>query len=106
MARRFNQEASNLPDSIVVMTISADLPFAQTRFCGVENTDKIEVLSDHLELAFGKAYGTYVPALRVNSRAVFVVDKNDKITHLEYVPNIPDHPNYDQALTAARSADA
>ena len=101
MARRFNEEASKLPDTIAV---SADLPFAQARFCGAENVDKIQILSDHQALAFGKAYGTFVPALRVNSRAVFVIDGDNRVVHAEYVLNIPDHPDYDAALSAARSA--
>ncbi|MCS7209438.1 MAG: thiol peroxidase [Fimbriimonadales bacterium] len=100
--KRFNEEASRLPESVKVLTISMDLPFAQKRFCGAEGIDKIEVLSDHREGAFGQAYGTLVKELRVLSRAVFVVDPQGIIRYAEYVPEITQHPNYDAALQAVR----
>jgi thiol peroxidase len=102
-AKRFNEEASKLPADVEVIVISADLPFAQKRFCGAEGTDKIQTLSDHREMSFGDAYGTHVKELRVLSRSIFVVDKNDKIAYLEYVPEIASHPNYDAALAAVRA---
>jgi thiol peroxidase len=101
--KRFNEEASRLPDSVQVITVSMDLPFAQKRFCGAENIDKIEVLSDHREGAFGQAYGTLVKELRILSRAVFVVDPQGVIRYAEYVPEITNHPNYEAALDAVRS---
>lgn len=101
--KRFNEEAANLPDSVKVLTISMDLPFAQKRFCSAENIDKIEVLSDHREGAFGQAYGTLVKELRVLSRAVFVVDPQGIVRYVEYVPEITSHPNYDAALQAVRA---
>jgi len=100
--KRFNEEAANLPESVKVLTISMDLPFAQKRFCGAENIDKIEVLSDHREGAFGQAYGTLVKELRILSRAVFVVDPQGIIRYVEYVPEITNHPNYEAALNAVR----
>lgn len=101
--KRFNEEAAQLPDSVKVLTISMDLPFAQKRFCSAENIDKIEVLSDHREGAFGQAYGTLVKELRVLSRAVFVVDPQGIVRYVEYVPEITSHPNYDAALQAVRA---
>jgi thiol peroxidase len=103
--KRFNEEAANLPDAAFV-TISCDLPTAQTRFCGAEGIDqeKLTVLSDHRHTAFGKAYGTLVGPLRVLSRAVFVVGPDDTIKYAEYVPEIAEHPDYDAALAAAKSA--
>lgn len=100
--KRFNEAASQLPDSVKVVTVSMDLPFAQKRFCGAENIDKIEVLSDHREGAFGQAYGVLVKELRILSRAVFVVDPQGIIRYVEYVPEITNHPNYDAALQAVR----
>jgi thioredoxin-dependent peroxiredoxin len=102
--KRFNEEASKLPD-VTFYTVSVDLPPAQNRFCAAEGIDreKLIVLSDHKDAAFGKAFGTLVPALRINSRAVFVVDKNDIIRHVEYVPEIASHPNYDAAIAAAKT---
>lgn len=102
-AKRFNEEASQLPAGVEVIVISADLPFAQKRFCGAEGTDKIQTLSDHREMSFGDAYGTHVKELRVLSRSIFVVDKNDKIAYVEYVPEIASHPNYDAALAAVKA---
>ncbi|GIV04430.1 MAG: putative thiol peroxidase [Fimbriimonadales bacterium] len=100
--KKFNEAASQLPDSVKVITVSMDLPFAQKRFCGAENIDKLEVLSDHREGAFGQAYGVLVKELRILSRAVFVVDPQGVIRYVEYVPEITNHPNYDAALQAVR----
>ncbi|HEY3244408.1 MAG TPA: thiol peroxidase [Phycisphaerae bacterium] len=101
---RFNQEASNLT-TVDFYTISCDLPTAQNRFCGEKgiNRERMNVLSDHRDTSFGKAYGTLVPALRIECRAVFVVDKSDTIRYAEYVPEIASHPNYDAVLKAAKS---
>lgn len=104
--KKFNEEVNQLPDTVKVLTISTDLPFAQKRFCGAENIDRIEVLSDHREGAFGQAYGTLVKELRVLSRAVFVIDPQGIVRYAEYVPEIAQHPNYDAALEAARSVAA
>jgi thiol peroxidase len=71
--RRFNEEASRLPEGVRVLTVSMDLPFAQKRFCGEADIDRIEVLSDYRDAAFGQAYGTLVKELRLNARAVFVI---------------------------------
>lgn len=102
--RRFNQEATKLPD-VQFYTISTDLPTAQARFCGAEGIDKerVVVLSDHMDAAFGKAYGTLIPGLRIESRALFVLDKTGVIKHVEYVPEVADHPNYDAALAVLKS---
>ncbi len=99
---RFNKEAENLPPSVQVLTISADLPFAQGRFCGAENI-KIQTLSDHREMSFGDAYGTHIKELRLEARALFVVGKDGKIKHVEYVKEATNHPDYDKALAAAKA---
>ncbi|MER3403101.1 MAG: thiol peroxidase [Armatimonadota bacterium] len=101
--KRFNEEASQLPESVRVLTVSMDLPFAQKRFCGAEHIDKIEVLSDHREAAFGQAYGTLVKELRIECRAVFVIDPQGTVRYAEYVPEITNHPNYNTALQAVRA---
>ncbi len=100
---RFNAEASNLPN-VEFYTVSCDLPTAQGRFCGEKgiNRERMLTLSDHRDTAFGKAYGTLVPALRIECRAVFVVDKTDTLRYVEYVPEIASHPNYDAVLQCAR----
>lgn len=101
--KRFYEEATKLP-GVAFYTVSCDLPTAQARFCGTEGIDRerLQTLSDHVDTSFGKAWGTLVPDLRVECRAVFVVDKDDTIRHAEYVPEIAEHPNYDAVLAAAR----
>jgi thiol peroxidase len=101
-AKRFHQELGNLPPSAVVLMITADLPFAQARFCGAEGV-AITTLSDHMEMAFGNAYGTHILQLRLESRALFVVGKDGKLKHVEYVKEMTEHPDYDKALAAVRA---
>lgn len=101
--RRFNEEASKLP-GVEIVTVSADLPFAQKRWCGAANVDKIKVLSDHRETSFGKAYGVLIKELRILSRAIFVVDSKGILRHIEVVQEIANHPNYDAARAAVRQA--
>ncbi len=102
--KRFNEEASKLP-GVEIVCISMDLPFAQKRWCGAANVDKVITASDHREASFGKNYGVLIsggPLDRVLARAVFVVGPDNKIKHVEYVGSIGDHPNYDAALAAAK----
>jgi thiol peroxidase len=100
--RRFNEEAANLA-GVDIYTISMDLPFAQKRWCGSFGIDNIKMLSDHRTGSFGAAYGTLIKELRIESRAIFVVDKDNVVTHAEYVKEVADHPNYETALAAARA---
>lgn len=97
---RFDQEAANFGDALSVITVSADLPFAQARWCGDHNATNSQVLSDHREMSFGTAYGTLVDGLRIESRAVFVVDKDGIVRYAEYVPVAGSHPDYVAALAA------
>lgn len=100
--RKFNEEASKVGDHIVILTISADLPFAQKRWCGAAGVDRVHTLSDHRHMSFGDAYGTHIKEERLESRAVFVVDSNDVIQYVQYVPSAGQEPDYEAALTAAR----
>ncbi len=99
--RRFNEEVTKLP-GVEVLTISMDLPFAQKRWCGAAGVNNVRTLSDYREGSFGNAYGTLIKDLRLNSRAVFVLDKDNTVRHVEYVKEIASHPDYDAALDAAR----
>ncbi len=101
--KRFNEEAGKLP-SVTIYTFSMDLPFAQKRWCGAFGVDHVKMVSDHRDGSFGEAYGTLIKDLRIHSRAIFVVDKTNKIRHAEYVKEVADHPNFDAALAAAKSA--
>jgi thiol peroxidase len=102
--KRFNEEAAGMPN-VRFVTISCDLPVAQDRFCGAEGIDaeNLVVLSDHKQTSFGKAYGTLIPGLRILCRALFVVDKDNTIQWLQYVPEVADHPDYVAALKCAAS---
>jgi len=100
--KRFNEEAGKLPD-LKIYTVSMDLPFAQKRWCGAYGVDHIKMISDHRSGSFGEHYGTLIKDLRIMSRAIFVVDKDNKIRHVEYVKEVADHPNYESALAVAKS---
>lgn len=101
--RRFNEEAAKL-DNVKILTVSVDLPFAQKRWCAAAGIENVQTLSDHRDLSFGEAYGVAMQELRLLARAVFVVDSNDKVTYVEYVSEATDHPNYEAAVEAAKSA--
>lgn len=101
--KRFNDEADKL-DNVQILTISMDLPFAQTRWCSSEGVKNIETLSDHRDADFGEKYGVLIKELRLLARSIFVVDENDKVVHAEYVPEVTTHPDYDAALEAAKNA--
>ncbi len=98
---RFNEEAAKL-DNLVVLTISVDLPFAQDRFCKEHDIDKVITLSDYKDLSFGEAYGFVMEELRLLSRGIVVLDKDNTVKYVEYVNEQTDHPDYDKALEAAR----
>jgi thiol peroxidase len=100
--RRFNEETAKLP-GVEIYTVSMDLPFAQKRWCGAYGVDKVKMLSDHKSGSFGEQYGTLIKELRIESRAIFVVDKDNTLKHVEYVKEVADHPNYESALGAARA---
>jgi thiol peroxidase len=100
--KRFNEEAAKLP-GVEIYTVSMDLPFAQKRWCGNFGIDKIKMLSDHRSGSFGEQYGTLIKDMRIESRAIFVLDKDNTIKYVEYVKEVADYPNYEAALGAARS---
>jgi thioredoxin-dependent peroxiredoxin len=101
--RRFNIESEKLPD-VDIYNVSMDLPFAQKRWCGQFAVDRVRMLSDHREASFGTAWGTLIKDLRLESRAVFVVDRDDTIQYVEYVKELTGHPDYAAALAAALAA--
>jgi thiol peroxidase len=101
--KRFNDAAASLA-SIDILTVSMDLPFAQRRWCDAFAVDHVKMLSDHKDAAFGSNYGTLIKELRLESRAIFVIDRNNRVCHAEYVKEVADHPDYEAALRAARAA--
>lgn len=100
--RRLNEEAGKMAENVIVLTVSADLPMAQSRWCGAAGVDKVKMLSDYIDMGFGQAYGTWVKELRLDQRAIFIIDSTDKVRYVEYVPAIPQHPDYDAALAALK----
>lgn len=102
--RWFNQNVTALSDDVVVLTVSMDLPFAQKRWCGAAGVDNVVTLSDHKDASFGTNYGFLIEELRLLTRGIVVVDKNDKVTYVEYVPEVTNAVNFDAAVEAAKAA--
>ncbi|RRJ64803.1 thiol peroxidase [Paenibacillus oralis] len=101
--RRFNEEASSLGDDVVVLTVSADLPFAQARWCGAAGVDRVVTLSDYKDNSFGKAYGVLIKEFALDMRAVFVVDKENKIQYVQVLGEMTEHPDYDKPVAAVKA---
>ena len=99
--RKFNEEATKLSD-VTVYVISMDLPFAQVRWCGNAGIDKVITLSDYKQKSFGKQYGTLIEEFCFLTRAIFVVDENNKITYVEYCNDVINEPDYESALNAVK----
>ena len=98
--RRFNQDAGALSNT-VVLCISADLPFAQARFCGAEGLDNVVMLSTFRNPEFKQAYGVDIetgPLAGLCARAVVVLDENNRVLHSELVSEIKEEPDYAAAL--------
>ncbi|MDH4156099.1 MAG: thiol peroxidase [candidate division Zixibacteria bacterium] len=102
--KTFNDKLATLGEAVRAYTISADLPFAQKRFCDVGGIDKTETLSDHRDMSFGKSYGLLLPDQRLLARAVLVIDKNDIISYMQVVDEVSNEPDYDSALKALKEA--
>src|SRR5690606_5143098 len=101
--RRLNEEATKL-DGVSVLVISMDLPFAQKRWCGAAGIDKVQTLSDHRDASFGQNWGVLMKENRLLARAIFVVDSDNNVTYVEYVPEVTSHPDYEKALEAVKAA--
>ncbi|MBK7921232.1 thiol peroxidase [Veillonella sp. YH-vei2232] len=102
--RWFNQDATKLSDDVVVLTVSMDLPFAQKRWCGAAGVENVVTLSDHKDASFGENYGFLIEELRLLTRGVVVIDKNDKVTYVEYVPEVTHAVNFDATIEAIKAA--
>jgi len=101
--RTFNQKATGLSDDVVVLTVSLDLPFAQKRFCGAEGIQRVITASDYKHRGFGEAYGVLIKELGLLARSVFVLNRDGKVVHAEYVSEVAKEPDYDAALKAVKS---
>ena len=100
--RRFNEEAAKL-GGIAIHYVTADLPFAQKRWCGAAGIERVKTFSDYKDRSFGTAYGVFNPQRALLVRAVFVVGADDKIRHVEYVKEVTTEPNYAAAIEAAKA---
>lgn len=102
--KKFNESAGKYPDAVMLI-ISADLPFAMSRFCKIENTDRVVTLSMMRNRNFAKDYGVLIqdgPLAGITARAVVVIDENDKVVYTELVPEIAQEPDYDKAIAALK----
>ena len=99
MTIRFNDEAERLgSDQVEWVTVSMDLPFAQKRFVEDEDALAMNVISDHRDAYFGLAYGVLIKEMRLLNRAVFVIDRDDIIRHVEYLKENSEFPNFEAAV--------
>ncbi|GAB4178795.1 MAG: thiol peroxidase [Geothermobacteraceae bacterium] len=102
MTRTFNQKAAELPEDVVIYTISVDLPFAQKRWCGNAGIERVKTLSDYQDRSFGLAYGLLLKELKLLARAVYVIDRNDTVAYREIVSEVTAEPDYEAALAAVK----
>ncbi|HEX4414379.1 MAG TPA: thiol peroxidase [Lacipirellulaceae bacterium] len=101
--KKFNDQLGALGDKINALTVSLDLPFAMNRFCGAESIKNMRVGSDYQDRNFGENWGTLIEELKIECRAVFVLDPNGKVIHAEYVNEVTSEPDYDAAMEALKS---
>ena len=99
----FNQEAAKYKDDVELVTITVDLPFAQKRYCAAEGIDNLTVVSDYQTHDFGMKYGFLIEGLKLLTRGVVVIDKNNTIQYVEYVEEVANEPNYDAALEVMKT---
>ena len=96
--------ASELSQDVVILAISCDLPFALHRYCAAEGIDRVVTLADYKETDFGKKYGFLIEELRLLTRGVVIIGKDNKVNYVEYVPEVTHEPNYEKALEAIKKA--
>ncbi len=101
--RRFNEEAAALSDSVRIITVSMDLPFAQSRYCTAAEVQSVSTVSDYQYASFGEAYGVLIKENRLLCRAIFVAGGDNTLEHVEYVGEIAEEPDYGAALEAIKS---
>ncbi|MAD77251.1 MAG: lipid hydroperoxide peroxidase [Rheinheimera sp.] len=98
--KRFNNEVANLPENVVLLTISTDLPFAQKRYCEQEQVADMAVLSDAVWRDFGSSYGLLIKDMGLLTRAILLIDNEGKLHYQQLVPELAQEPDYDAALAA------
>jgi thiol peroxidase len=98
--KTFNQRLAALGDTVNALTVSLDLPFAMSRFCGAEEITALQTGSDYMDRAFGTQWGLLIDELKILARAVFVLDAEGVVRYAEVVKEVADEPDYDAAITA------
>ena len=101
-AKHFNMQAALLPDTIKVIMVSKDLPFAQARWCLAKSADSLLTLSAYKNNDFAKAYGVLIARIELLTRAVFIIDKEGILKYIQYVKNIEEEPDYKSVLEMAK----
>lgn len=102
--KKFSDASQQFGDDVVVYGVSADLPFAQGRWCQAEEVKNLVMLSDYREMALAKSWGLFIKELGLFARAVVVVDKTDTVTYVEIVPEVAAEPSYESAVAAVLAA--
>ena len=101
---KFNRQVVSLPsDKIKAVSVSADTPFAQSRWAKAEGVDNVQMLSDHRDRTFGPAFGVQVKEMGMLARAIYLIDKDGVVRYVQTVPEIALEPDYDAVLAAARA---
>ena len=101
--RRFNKQAAALSDTLRILAVSCDLPFAQARWCGAAGISAVQTLSDHRDASFGQNYGVLIKELRLLARAIFIVDAQGVLRYVQLVSEMTSEPDYDESLAAAKA---
>lgn len=96
--KRFNEKVASQFPSVVMLTISADLPFAQKRFCKAENIDKITTLSDSVWRDFGQKYGLIIKDMGLLTRTVFILDESHNVIYKQLVSSLSTEPEYNSVI--------
>ncbi|MBN1595949.1 thiol peroxidase [candidate division FCPU426 bacterium] len=96
--KTFNQKAGGFDPDVVVVGISRDLPFAQKRFCEMNNITGVIAASDYRYASFGLNYGLLVRETRLLARAIVIADKNNVVRYRQIVPELSREPDYDDAM--------
>ncbi|MFM7034193.1 MAG: thiol peroxidase [Planctomycetia bacterium] len=100
--KTFNQKLSSLGDRVNALTVSLDLPFAMTRFCGAEDIKTMRSGSDYMDRSFGTKWGVLIDELKILARAVFVLDAKGVVQYAQVVTEVASEPDYDAALAAVQ----
>lgn len=96
--RRFNQEAEKISPDVEIITISMDLPFAQSRWCENAGIKRVKIYSDYIKADFGKSYGVLIKELRLLARAIFIADRDGIIKYVNILPEVSNEPNYEEVV--------